>query len=160
MSLSQGQKCWCKPSWSSYNLQFFVTATVPSVDINLILNRLFCWKINQWVILWVWDSLVLVGARKSPSAGFEFHHFWVPSRIWSHCCRTLVKKLTRYFPCIFYIGNLYDLTLATHTYLTHNQKEIPPNRDYSMCTVKDPLSLFRTSSFASHSECVCTICQH
>lgn len=69
MSLSQGQKCLCRPSWSSYNLQFFVTATVPSVDIALMVHRLFCCKISQWMILWAWDPLFSVGGRKSPSAG-------------------------------------------------------------------------------------------
>lgn len=45
------------------------TATVPPVEMILMIHRLLCCKINQWVIFWVWDPLVLVGARKSPSAG-------------------------------------------------------------------------------------------
>lgn len=108
-----------------------------------MIHRLFYCKINQWVILCVWDSLVSVGTKKSPSAVNPLCSIKsMTPLLWDIC-----EQVDQIF-CLHFLHRW--LMWFNFVYLTHSQKNITLNWDCSMLTMKGPLSLFRASSFASH----------
>lgn len=80
----------------------------PSVVIVLMTHRLFCCKVNQGVIPWVWVPLVLVGTRKSPSAVNPLCSIKTMVPLSSDPC----EQVDQIFRLQFYTGDLYDITLS------------------------------------------------
>lgn len=112
----------------------------------LMIHRLFCCKISQWVIFWVWDPLVLVRARKSPSAGNPLSSIKGMILLLLNTC----EQVDQIF-CLHFLHRW----LTWFNFVYPHLPDLQPKQNYSKLrlssvTVKGPFNLFRPSSFASH----------